>query len=115
MNEVVQLKRVLSDCADKLTDDERRGINVRLLLMYHLSTMLINFSAEIESVMNRQGLFKMTIKHHHKKIRSLVRDSIDFAVHKKLTEKEVEDLCDDYDELEKLVKVFGGIYEEEKE
>lgn len=113
MNEVVQLKRVLSDCAEKLTDDEIRGINVRLLLMYHLSTMLINFSTEIESVMNRQGVFKMTIKHHHKKIRSLVRDSIDLAVHKKLTEKEVEDLCEDYDELEKLVKVFGGIYKEE--
>lgn len=67
MNEVVQLKRVLSDCADKLTEGERRGINVRLLLMYHLSTMLINMSAEIEAVMNRQGLFKMTIKHYHKK------------------------------------------------
>lgn len=114
MKEIVSLKSALKACESKLSPKDLRGVNVRLLIMYHLATIMYNMCVEIEVILNKQNLFRMSIKQEFNKIKSLIKNSVDLSISRKFTDVENEDAIEDYDALEKMVKEYGGIYEEEE-
>ena len=92
----------------EFTQEDREDLNRRLLLLVQLGTLQSNVCAEIEAIFKRYGFYRFEIKHNQKRIRSLVskgfRDFFDM-----ITQKQIDEFCDDADDLERIVKKWAGI------
>ena len=95
---------------DRLTEEDRRAINTRFLLIAHLSTLQTNIAKEIEQILNNRGAYRMTIKHNHSKLVKLINDNKGSdSFYQTLDDKQMQDCSDDYDHLEELVYDWANI------
>ena len=92
-----------------LTDDDNREINLRLMLLVQLSSLQMNIAQEIEQIYNERAQYKMGIKHNHEKLKNHIRQNTNNSFWKALADEYVDVICDDADDLEKLVYNWIGI------
>lgn len=90
------------------TEEETRDLNNRLLLMYQLSLLQENICADIGRIFRSKGALVFEIKHTHKMIKKLILDN-----HKSflgnLSQEQMDVICDDADDLQKIVNKWAGI------
>lgn len=90
------------------TEEETRDLNNRLLLMYQLSLLQENICADIGRIFRSKGALVFEIKHTHKMIKKLILDN-----HKSflgnLSQEQMDVICDDADDLQKIVNEWAGI------
>ena len=97
------------DANRKLSPEEIESVNKRFLLIGYLSTIQQNIATEIEGILNKNGVYRMQIKHNHKKIVDLIKSNTNDDFYATLNDKQIEDLVEDYDALEKIVFDWAGI------
>ena len=110
MKEEMTLQRALrEDVKLKLTEEDIKNINIRLLLLIQLSSLQMNIAQEIEWIYNAKAQYKMTIKHNHEKLKKHIRQNTDNAFWEGLTEEQINVICKDADTLEQTVYKWAGI------
>ncbi len=109
MKETMTMGEALKEVYPKMTQEEIERAGKLFVMIYQCATLQMNFNNELKDLYEKHNKFKMTIKHHYNQIQRLVRESVDFAVSQKLTDKEVESLVEDYDELERIIREFAGL------
>ena len=93
----------------KFTNEEYKQVNIRLLLLMQLSTLQINISQEIEEILRDKSMYRMQIKHTHKKIRSLIRENMNNGCFRLFTSEQLDVIMEDADSLEAMVKQWAKI------
>lgn len=93
----------------QLTEEEKEEINKRLLVMLQLSSLQQNLASEIEWKLAEKCKYKLTIKHNHERIKSLIRQNISSGFWGILTPKQTDVICQDADDIERIVKQWAGI------
>lgn len=103
------LNSIYKQVGGQFTQDEIKQVNLRLLLLAQLSSLQINIAQEIEWMFKEKGVYKMTIKHNHEKIKNLLRNNSNKDFWNLLTEKQVDEFCNDADTLESLIYKWAGL------
>lgn len=90
------------------TEEETRDLNNRLLLMFQLSLLQENICDDIGRIFKSKDVLVFEIKHTHKMIKKLILEN-----HKSflgsLTQEQMDGVCDDADDLQRLVNKWAGI------
>ena len=94
---------IKTDKSLKLTSEDYLAINKRLLLLVQLSTLQSNIAAEIEDIYNSKSAYKMTVKHNHERLKSLLRQNMNPKFWETLTQEQIDATEVDADSLEALV------------
>lgn len=96
-----------------ISNEDIKGINLRLLLLVQLSTLQGNIAWEIEQIFRKYDMFGFKIKHNHKKIVDLIKGCGNSDFWKGLTKEQIDAICDDADTLEDIVYRWCGLKERE--
>lgn len=92
-----------------LSEEEIKGINLRLLLLVQLSSLQLNIAWEIEQVFRQHGVFNFNIKHNHKKIVELIKGCGKSDFWKYLTQEQIDAICEDADTIEDVLYRLVGL------
>lgn len=96
---------------NEMSNEEIRGINLRLMLLVQLSSLQINIAQEIEQCLRKHGAYNFSIKHNHKKLVDFVRNSGNKKFWETLNQEQIDAICDDADTLEDIIYRFAGLKE----
>lgn len=94
---------IKTDKSLKLTSEDYLAINKRLLLLVQLSTLQSNIALEIEQIYNSKSAYKMTVKHNHERLKTLLRQNMNSQFWETLTQEQIDVTEQDADTLEALV------------
>jgi hypothetical protein len=100
--------------ANPMTEEEIKGINIRLLLLVQLSSLQRNVAWEIEQIFKKHGMFNFRIKHNHKRIVELIKGSGNDSFWNQLTQEQIQDIGDDADTIEDVIYRLVGLRKDDE-
>ena len=98
-----------TDKSLSLTPEDYIAINKRLLVMLQLSTLASNMAFEIEQIYRKKSSYKMNIKHNHERLKSMIRQNINYKFWETLTQEQIDATEQDADTLEQMVYEWAGL------
>lgn len=113
VKEMVTLSALYSEAQkntkNPLSEEEIRGINVRLMLLVQLSLLQLNIAWEVEQCFRKHNVYNFNIKHNHKKIVNFIKGcgNSDFWNH--LTQEQIDALLCDADTIEDVIYRLVGL------
>lgn len=97
----------------KLSPEGLDEVRKLLMVSFQLNTLLMNTWCSLENVFKRHGYYVFEIKHNHKQIKNLIRHKYS-GFWENLSEQQIDTVCGDADELERLVYKWAGLPVEEQ-
>ncbi len=113
--EQTTLAHIYKEVRDKMPEEEQRIINTELLLLVHLSSLQQNIALNIEEQFRKYSQYKMTIKHNHEKIKSLIRGTNNNEFWERLSQEQIDSIADDADDLEDIIFKWAGLKPRDKQ
>lgn len=98
-----------------LSKDEIRGINIRLMLLVHLSLLQQNMAWEIEQCFRRHGVYNFNIKHNHQKIVNFIKGCGNNDFWKNLNQEQIDALLCGDDTIEDVLYRLVGLRGDSKD
>lgn len=92
-----------------LSEEEIRGINVRLMLLVQLSLLQQNIAWEVEQCFRKHNVYNFNIKHNHKKIVNYIKGNGNSDFWNHLTQEQIDALLCDADTIEDVIYRLVGL------